>query len=129
MATEKEVSSALKQLMDYFTPKDMSKDKIDIYRQQLAAMDSGTLEQVVAKCLITQTFFPRLNEMFKIASELPVDAQSPNQLRAVAFDLERKRAQGEFDGKEWQRLADSFGRLHKQHARQAVLRRMEAYSC
>ena len=129
MATEAEVKAALQRLMDYYAPKDMTPARLAVYRQQLAAMDSGTLEQVVAKCLITQTFFPKLNEMFKIASELPVDAQSPNQLRAVAFDLERKRAQGEFDGKEWQRLADSFGRLHKQHARQAVLRRMEAYSC
>ena len=129
MATEAEVKAALQRLMDYYAPKDMTPARLAIYRQQLQRLDGDVLERAIARCLTTLTWMPKLNEIFAIADELPIKAAVNNQLRAQAFELERKRAQGEFDGKEWQSLADSFGRLHKQHARQAVLRRMEAYSC
>ena len=82
MATEKEVSSALKQLMDYFTPKDMSKDKIDIYRQQLQRLDGDVLERATARCLTTLTWMPKLNEIFAIAAELPAEAAVGNVLLA-----------------------------------------------
>ncbi len=126
MATEKEVNTAIKLLTDYFTPKDMSKERLEIYRQQLASLGSGTLERAVAKCLTTITWFPKLNELFAIADELPIKAAVGNQLRAQAFELEKKRAQGTFIESEWMTLADSFGRLDKPHARQAVLDRIEA---
>ena len=128
MATDAEVRAALKQLLDYYAPKEMTPERIAIYRQQLAAMDGGTLEAVVDECITTMTWMPKLNEMFKIASELPVEAEAGNQLRAQAFDLERLRAQGIFIESDWQTLADSFGRLERVHAQQAVLNRMEAYA-
>ena len=127
MATEKEVNTALKLLLDYFTPKDMSKERLEIYRQQLARLDGGTLERAVAKCLTTITWFPKLNELFAIADELPIKAAVGNQLRALAFELERKYwHQNTFIAEEWRRLADSMRRLDYVHASQRVIERMEA---
>jgi len=129
MATEKEVSSALKQLMDYFTPKDMSKDKIDIYRQQLQRLDGDVLERAIARCLTTLTWMPKLNEIFAIAAELPVEAKVPNLLRATAFELEYElHHSNRYDAKEWQKLADSYARLDCVYSSQRILERMEAIS-
>ena len=70
MATDAEIRTALKQLTDYYAPKDMTPARLAIYRQQLARLDSGALERAVAKCLTTLTWFPKLNELFKIADEV-----------------------------------------------------------
>ena len=127
VATDAEIRAALKQLTDYYAPKDMTPARMEIYRQQLARLGGGTLERAVAKCLTTLVWFPKLNELFAIADELPIKAAVGNQLRAQAFELKKKRAQGTFIESEWMTLADSFGRLDKPHARQAVLDRIEAF--
>ena len=128
MATEAEVRAALQQLMDYYSPKDITPARLAIYRQQLAKLDGGVLDRATARCLTTMTWFPKLNELYAIAAELPIEAAVGNQLRARAFELERKRAEGTFIESEWMTLADSLRRLDKPNARQAVLDRMEAYS-
>ena len=127
MATNEEVAAALKQLLDYYTPKDMSKDKLNVYRQQLQRLDGGVLADAVERCLVTQTWFPKLNELFAIANELPVKAQATNQLRATAFELEHKYwHEGVFIAEEWRQLADSMHRAHLEHSSCRVIERMEA---
>ena len=128
MASDKEISEALKQLLDYFTPKDMNRGKLNVYRQQLQRLDGGVLKDAVSRCLETLTWFPKLNELFAIANELPVKAKYPDQLRALAFDLEKKYGNGIYITDEWMNLADAFGRLHRDNARLRILERMEVIS-
>jgi hypothetical protein len=70
VATDTEVSTALKQLLDYYAPKDMTKERLNVYRQQLAALDGGVLADAVAKCLTSNTWFPKLNELFAIVKDI-----------------------------------------------------------
>ena len=129
MANDKEVSAALKQLLDYYTPKDMSKAKLNVYRQQLQRLAGGVLQDAVARCLTSMTWFPKLNELFAIANELPVKAKDPDLLRTRAVELEYKKWHtGIYIAEEWQQLADSLGRLHRNHAQQRIIERMEAIS-
>ena len=129
MATEAEVKAALQQLMDYYAPKDMTPKRLAVYRQQLQRLDSDTLERAVAKCLTTMTWFPKLNELFQIADELPIKAAVGNQLRAQAFELEHKYwHDNAFIAEEWRRLADSMRRAHLTHSSQRVIERMEVIS-
>ena len=130
MASDKEVAAALKRLLDYYTPKDMSKDKLNVYRQQLQRLDGGVLADAVSRCLETMTWMPKLNELFAIANELPVKAKAPNLLRARAFELETIYwHDGVFIAEEWLRLADSMRRAHMTTSSQRIIERMEACSC
>ena len=73
MATDTEVAAALKQLLDYYTPKDMSPAKLDVYRQQLQRLDGSVLERAVAECLTHNTWFPKLNELFELVEGIEDD--------------------------------------------------------
>lgn len=129
MATDKEVKAALQQLLDYYAPKDMPAKRLAIYAAQLQRLDGGVLKDAVAKCLTTNTWFPKLNELFAIANELPVQAKVSNQLRAQALALEHKYWHDRvFIAEEWQRVADMHHRLGLVHGEQRILDRMERYA-
>ena len=73
MATEAEVKQALRQLIDYYAPKDMKPERLAIYAAQLQRLDGGVLADAVAKCLTTRTWFPKLNELFELAEGIEDD--------------------------------------------------------
>ena len=127
MATEAAVRAALQQLVDYYAPRDMKPERLAVYAAQLQQLDGGVLADAVKRCLTNMTWFPKLNELFTIANELPVKAKANSGFRERAFELERQWwHESVFIPEEWRKLADSMARAHLLTSSERILERMEA---
>lgn len=108
MASPDEVFSVLQLLLDYYNYR-LTKEALHVYVRMLRSLDGDLLKQAAERWILKSRYFPRVNELWETAREIP-----PLEVDYLALEIEHRKRRflegGELDVGAWEKVARLYER-------------------